>query len=159
MLALRLVGFRSCRRAGSRAGLGAGPGARLNAEGRFACHSQLAAVLLPPSSLNCESHAAQHRVRGRGWGEVRGQSAGRPRYLEGAEKIDEAAARSGTPVCGEDRVAGTCACTGTQSCVLQGLKSYPLQRAAVSDTPQGKVARVGVPNAPVWPLLVFSLAW
>lgn len=147
--ALGLEGSPSSKRAGPRAGLGAGPGARLNADGRFACHSQLAAVPLPPSSLNYESHAAQHRVRGRAWDGVWGQSAGHPRFPEGAARSGEAAARSATPVRGKDRVAGTCACTGTQSCVLLGLKSCTLQGAAVSDTPQGKVARVGVPDAPV----------
>lgn len=30
---------------------------------------------------------------------------------------------------------------------LQGLKVFPLQGVAVSDTPQGKVARVGVPDS------------
>lgn len=151
----RLVGSRSCRRASSRAGLGAGPGARLNVEGRFSCHSQLAALPLSPSSLNREGHAAQHRVRGRGWGE----SAGRPRYPEGGAGLAEAAARSGTLVSREDRVIGTCVCTGTQSCVVQRLRSCALLGEAVSDTPQGKVVRVGVPDAPVWSLLVFSLAW
>lgn len=70
----------SCRRAGSRAGLGAGPGARLNEEGRFACHSGLAAVPLLPSPLSCEGHAAQHRVRGRGVGR---EVAGATRRAQG----------------------------------------------------------------------------
>ncbi|KAK7833637.1 hypothetical protein U0070_020658, partial [Myodes glareolus] len=55
----------ACWEAGSRAGLGAGPGARLNAEGGFACHSRLAAV--PPlltSPPSWEGHAAQHRLAG-----------------------------------------------------------------------------------------------
>lgn len=87
----------SCRRAGSRAGLGAGPGARLNEEGRFACHSGLAAVPLLPSPLSCEGHAAQHRVRGQGGG-----SRGRRCYPAGAGRLGEAAARAGTPVRGGD---------------------------------------------------------
>jgi hypothetical protein len=49
----------------------------------------------------------------------------------------------------KDRVAGTCACTRTQSSVLLRLKSCTLQGAVVSDTPRGKVASVGVPDDPL----------
>lgn len=137
---------------GSRAGLGAGPGARLNAEGGFACHSQLADV--PPlltSPPSWEGHAAQHRVRGPGW--VGSWSRGRPCSPCSPARSDEAAARPGSPVRREDRVAGTrgdSACTGTQSCVRWA--------AAGLATPQGGLRGSVSPTPPCGPSPVFCLA-
>lgn len=149
----RTQGAPSCWEAGSRAGLGAGPGARLNAEGGFACHSRLAAV--PPlltSPPSWEGHAAQHRVRGPGWVVARaGREVPRARCAPrlGPVKLP----RAPDPVRREDRVAGTrgdSACTGIQSCVGWG--------AAGLATPQGGSRGSVSPTPQCGPSLAFSLA-